>query len=373
VRSHLSEEEIQKYHTRALSPSELLELDEHMESCADCSSRLLPEDVFDARVTSLQNDLQSAEDEDHLEYEQIIGYLKNTLSKTDQEVAEKHLQSCSTCTAEAQDLAHFRRVMQKREKSRTFIRVAGIAAALVGIAIAARLFFQSSEPVAFVINDGQNQIAFNKEAHIIDKNLNIGTIEQQQLQSAFQGKGLAKPSALQDLQGKNGVLLSDEPTNKNFELLGPVATVVSTDRPTFRWKAAEGISDFSISIYDTNFNPVANSPITNQKQWTIETPLERGKVYLWIVSGHLGEKIIKAPVPPAPEAKFEVLSAGDFQKLNQHKLEYGQSHLLLGLYALQLGLIDDAGQEWSQLSKENPNSKEVKMLLESLEKIRHPK
>jgi hypothetical protein len=375
VKSHLSEEEINKYQNHSLSPSELLELDEHMENCTDCATRLMNPSMIDSRTASLQMHLQTAEDEDHLEYEELIGYLTQKLKPFDREIVEKHLQTCAACAADEQDLRKFRKVVDTRRSSQSFtLRFAAVAAAIIFVTIGAALYFLNqpkSKPIAFVIQDGPDQISFNKDGHLVNSNTKIGKDVEQQIQNAFEGKGLQKPPMLSELQGKKGVLLSGENPQKYFHLIEPVGTVVRSDHPTFRWDAQPGITDYTISIYDTQFHLAAQSPLLSQKEWTVDRSLERGKTYVWILSGHLADKTVKAPLPPEPEAKFKVLSSKDLEKLNQK--ETRDSHLLRGFNYLQYGLVDDASHEWLELSKDNPDSKEVTMLLESLQRIRQPK
>ena len=165
MKSHFSEDQIKNYHARKLTPSELLQMDEHMEQCTDCSTRLIQNSTVDCRVASLDHHLQEESEEDHLEYEQLIGYLEHTLDPSDREIVEAHLQSCASCLTEEQDLRSFRKVITDRRKRSAFIlQVAGIAAAIAVLVIAARVLLikPDAEPVAFMIHDGQYQIAFNE-------------------------------------------------------------------------------------------------------------------------------------------------------------------------------------------------------------------
>ena len=76
------------------------------------------------------------------------------------------------------------------------------------------------------------------------------------------------PEAMNDLKSKKGVLLSEDVPDAQLHVVQPLGTVIGTDRPTFRWKGPAEASGYTVSIYDTHFDLVAQSPMIDQKEWT---------------------------------------------------------------------------------------------------------
>jgi hypothetical protein len=82
-----------------------------------------------------------------------------------------------------------------------------------------------------------------------------------------------------------------------------------------------------------------------------------------------GEEI-KAPRPPAPQAKFRVLDQAKMQEIAQANKAYGSSHLTMGLLYVQAGLLDEAEQHFQALRKSNPDSALVRRLLNEVNRMR---
>jgi hypothetical protein len=123
-------------------------------------------------------------------------------------------------------------------------------------------------------------------------------------------------------------------------------------------------------VYDKNFKEIVASDLLKKTEWKSPTALRRGEIYNWVVTAYLSDKKVSSPVPPAPEARFKVLAADQYQELQQAKQNLAQSHLLSGLAYAQLGLLDESERELQQLVGENPDSKVAKNLLNRVQSIR---
>src|SRR5438270_6433144 len=83
---HLTQQQIEQYASRkaGTTASELLEIDEHLSGCAECRTKALtasglsPDSISIARADD--------EDADHLEQEQLVGYVDGTLGDVDKEI-----------------------------------------------------------------------------------------------------------------------------------------------------------------------------------------------------------------------------------------------------------------------------------------------
>ena len=63
-----------------------------------------------------------------------------------------------------------------------------------------------------------------------------------------------------------------------------------------------------VKVFDTNFREVVASPPLDGLTWQAADPLSRGEIYIWQVTAIRRGEEINSPVPPAPEARFRVLT-----------------------------------------------------------------
>src|SRR5688500_14793320 len=96
---HLSEQLIERYRRRVLSPVELLDVDDHMAACEMCRRRGGDEPRERAAARSLGADL-SATGMTHLDYERLAAYVEGELDPIDREIADSHLKLCDRCDSE---------------------------------------------------------------------------------------------------------------------------------------------------------------------------------------------------------------------------------------------------------------------------------
>ena len=156
---------------------------------------------------------------------------------------------------------------------------------------------------------------------------------------------------LRHLSGEQSGLRGNDDNPQRFGLLYPVRSVVTEDRPVFRWENLPGASSYRIYVLDANGNQVGQSEelLPTQTQWKAPAALRRGQIFSGVVSAVVdGAKII-SPLASAPEMKFAVLSAADFQELTS--LKESNSHLALGVFYARTGLLDQAEREFESLIK----------------------
>ena len=90
---------------------------------------------------------------------------------------------------------------------------------------------------------------------------------------------------------------------------------------------------------------------------------ETGVTYQWQVTADTPEGPVRAPAPPAPDARFRVIDAAAGKTLDRDLARAGSSKLLKGLLLAQAGVLDEAEQAFEALQAENPDSKRVADLL----------
>jgi len=76
-------------------------------------------------------------------------------------------------------------------------------------------------------------------------------------------------------------------------------------------------------------------------------------------------KEIVSPDASSPEMKFKVLSTSGLQQLT--RLKKTSSHLALGVFYAQKGMIADAEREFQMLVLKNPGSRSANKLLREIQ------
>jgi hypothetical protein len=174
------------------------------------------------------------------------------------------------------------------------------------------------------------------------------------LQLALTTHSLERAPILDRLISKRGVLLGPSAEAKGFELTSPMGTAVLADRPLFQWKAASGATQYVVAIFDENFDKVGESPAISATEWQPERALPRGRIYNWQVTATIGGKTEHAPTPPAPEARFQVVSQEIADGIETARHEHPANHVLLAALYAKAGAVMDAGKELDQLAASDP-------------------
>ena len=150
----------------------------------------------------------------------------------------------------------------------------------------------------------------------------------------------------------------------------PHNTVVSEDRPTFRWKGtSKAVVSYAVRIYDDQSKVIDQSDPLKQPMWNPSRTLPRGHTYTWdvLVTFDSGTTVLPQN---QPRPAFRVLSDREFARYQKLSADLRESHLALGTFYLQDGLLDEAQAEFDQLEKSNPASLEVRSLVRSVRQLR---
>jgi hypothetical protein len=352
ISAHLTTEQIARCRSRTLPPEELLAVDAHLSGCRECRDLLCREERAGVRLDSLRAGFTR-----HLEYDEIAGIVDGA-SVPD---AERHVEECAACRAEVEDLRQFRSELKAtprapvpmpgRERRRKMPALVGFAAALL-VALAVSQWMSrrpgSARPSA--------PVAAQQALPSVPA---LSPAEREAVQLALQSHKLERAPILDRLVSRRGVLLGAPAEPAGFDLLSPMGTAVMEDRPTLSWKPLPGTTRYAVSIFDENFNKVAESPALTSPSWQPEKPLPRGRIYNWQVSAKIRGRIVRAPVPPAPEARFEVVSAKTADQMETARREHPRDHLLLAVLYAGVGALDNAASELDLLSATDPATAEA--------------
>lgn len=103
---HLTDSEIEHFRLRAMTSVERRRLDAHVNVCEDCLQRIVNPTHSGLAFTSLREAFLPSADEEpfHLSSEELRRYVAEDLDEADRIVFESHLESCSRCNQEADDL-----------------------------------------------------------------------------------------------------------------------------------------------------------------------------------------------------------------------------------------------------------------------------
>ena len=144
---------------------------------------------------------------------------------------------------------------------------------------------------------------------------------------------------------------------RNEEMRGPVASapllrpagvIIETTDPRFSWPAVAG-AQYQVAIYAGD-RTLAESPRLEQNEWT-SPDLQRGVTYTWDVRVYPpngGESIV--PAPPAPAARFRIVTDAQESDLESARARFPNDHLLLGLLYARAGIRDRSVEELRQSS-----------------------
>jgi hypothetical protein len=192
--------------------------------------------------------------------------------------------------------------------------------------------------------------------------------QQAAIQLALSSHSLERAGILERLISKRGVLLGAPGEQKSFAINAPMGTVVLNDHPVFRWEEVAGAGKYVVAVFDDSFQKVVESPPLTAPECTPEKPLARGRIYNWQVTAHVGERTLRSPVPPAPEARFQVAGIDETTQVENLRRDHPGNHLLLAVMLARTGALDEASRELDALAATDAAT--AQSLRESLKSIR---
>jgi len=166
--------------------------------------------------------------------------------------------------------------------------------------------------------------------------------------------------------------LRSDDTEQTIELKSPINTLIKTNRPFFSWTAKESFDKYIVNLYNSKglvwSKKVSGSSMEYPEN---EKDLEFGESYFWNVEG---ETLIEND--KSANHKFSVLSLEKSKEvkeqealiMNAFKDEPGSSnlHSVLGAYYTDLGLLQDAINEFQAISEINKDATLPHEILSSL-------
>ena len=380
---HLTEEQLSSYTNRTLSAAELLWVDDHLNECAACQENLssvLQAWGGDKAVNSTAWELAADWGEDHLNFTQLAAYVDQQLDEVEQEIVLSHLQVCTVCQEEIEDLRSFKQTLSTPNLAYSIVATASdvapfprwenILSALratrwwaipaisaASLALLALWFLGRQTPAPIVVQDTAPSTTPSVAATLAPINSTSPTpkpsavspassAEEQIVQTALTKGRLEIPLAAKTLRGRSGNLMGDKSNESAFAILAPQGVMIESDHPVLQWTPLADAKQYVVTITDQQDNIIAQSPALTATQWTVATKLQRGQTYLWqVVATAANGKDFSTPPPSAPEASFMILSTDAFTTVARARVHYVDSPLALGIIYARVGLLAQAELE----------------------------
>ncbi len=415
---HPTKAELNDYRDRVLAPAVFLDVHQHVTTCPRCSAQCNSSEDLARDLQDLNSALLYAPDDTpyHLSAAEVSAYAQGTLAEIDLEIAESHLETCSTCLGEVQRQAENERVLATNVKRVAFRprallsrrqpwRVAAVVllgAMLIFLTVMllrSRLgqnkqqavdpnnmsspgsspaqVVQGPSPVepmsdgqlVLVLNDGNQKVTLDQQGTLAGLEELPSTVKQK-IQTVLQTGKLEAPPALAQLRSRPGNQRGDSGNGLPFRLIAPLRQMARSDHPTFRWQALAGAQSYTVTVTDADLNEIETSPPLSTTEWRITKQLKEGEIYSWQVTALKDGARITSPVLPAPQAKFKVIDRETAKMLDQAQLAYPNSHLTLGVLYAEAGLLDEAEQELKALAADNPDARITVKLLQQINALR---
>lgn len=338
---------------------------------------------------------------DHLTPEQLDQYRRGTAAPDDLLAFDDHLAQCEQCREALEKLvspmalttwaAGLARYDQKKEEqqvpgepvvtvkapvqaptARHWPRLFWIPALAAALVLAVVLWkrpsasLQSASTPAFTaeLRDAGGVVGLDASG-VLHAPAGVAEADQALLAEALKTKALAVVGIPVDLTAPPGTLLGTFKPDE-FAPLAPLSIMVYSDRPEFTWQGLKGAQTYEVQVFDSDFKEVDSSGKIRETHWTPVQALPRGALYQWQVIAYRANDSVRTPTPPAPDARFRVLNAEMFGKIEAARA--GSAHLLAAILLAKAGMKDEARKELDALAAENPDSAVAREMIASLDR-----
>lgn len=383
----------------------------HVHECRSCYQNFLAEMQNRFPITIDLDDLAGLRDW-HPGTEELAVYLDAHTDELDSDCIGLHLEECGLCRETLRSRSHQRKYSRSHHSrgnrqtpvwkryhpgiqhlSSNRLRIAGIAVLVTLVAITLWAVLGPTRPTAEVAevppqeaapskgpsseqppptpaagskNDpSTGWLAARKMAGLPKRGEHQPELRRDELEAALIAKELAMPSSIERLDRTPAVVIrGNRVPTESFSIISPFATLVGTDRPTFRWTALTGAESYRVSVFDDALHLVSTSGRLTETDWMMRDQLKAGRVYTWTVTALKNGKEIAAPPAPA-RAEFKVLAKSELAKLGS-RIKVEDSKAGRGVAYAKAGLLDDAEREFHSHLASHPDDQRVRELLQTV-------
>lgn len=408
---------MEEFCARTLSAEEFGAVAAHMARCETCLQTF--REVFRRRRNYASFALDLSPEywfkDDHLESGQVAAYVDDGLDEIEREMADVHLEICARCREDVSSFIEDRERPALGERINvaprgpgarwewlsglitnwkpafavTVFVTFGIAALTLVFVKRGGVDYRRDDPTATAspsptlnvaaspsppaVNDVVVSLNDKGREVLLDSSGQVTGIAgippriELAIKEVLLAKGVGKPRVLTRLDGVLAKLRAGETGKMPFKLLSPAGVVIAESRPTFRWAALDGATGYRVFIADLKGREaVVSEPLSaNVSEWTPTKPLKRGRIYSWAVTATVNGKEVTSPGASGPEVKFKILEEEKARELRLLK-KGRRSHLALGVYYANAGMVAEAEREFQALANENPSSPIATKLLRTV-------
>ena len=353
--------------------------------------------------------------QEHLDYDQLSGYVDGTLGEEERESVSAHIEDCQECLTDIQEMtalkAQIDREAQapigadKRNSLAMFARMPGyrLAFGLASVVVifgvtfwiyahhmqlriaqlqSANIRFEGENTLlrrnikemaaqvpagaSVSLKDGDRNVRLDEQGELRGLDVHLAALQTEIKEALWTGRPSLPPSPVTSL-GKVESLRGIDPHEKRFEVISPAGTAVEDTRPAFSWQPIAGTASYTVLMKDLSTGQDMESPPVVKTTWRPVEPLIRGHQYAWMVEARIDGHIVRAPSTDKPYAAFRVLDAQQVQEVDLARKAWGTSHLVMGLTYAKAGLTYEAEKEFNELAAANPESFTARSLLVSVQ------
>jgi hypothetical protein len=321
----------------------------------------------------LRRDLAAAEN-DGPGSDEVAAYVDGLLDADDRALFEERLSADPALQDEVRDLRALRDLLRRET------RVGRRRAAWTGLAVAAGLGaillwrgalqpagpnqVDRSAPAAPVLTlRDANRVLTLRADGSFDGWPGLRAEDRKAVVAALREGRLPQPAALEALRGVRSTLMGGGATAR-LRVLEPVATFVRSQRPAFRWTRFPGAQGYELVVLGEDLAAVATVRVSGATEAVLDSPLERGRTYVWQVAAVTPGGRVVAPAPPEPEARFRVLGAAEFTALEGELAGAEGADVVSGVLLARAGVRSEAELRLARAAAANPGSAELGRLLE---------
>lgn len=371
--AHVTDADIERFWRKILPAGALVPFSDHVDTCADCRRRVFRPRDLETTLVTLELGLDS--EAQHVPESDVHAFVDGQLDPARRRQISTHLDLCASCAAEVRDLQQWAAEDRKLQASAAApvsrsVRPAwwygGLAAAAVLMLalVVPGLLRTRSTQTDDDVRDSNGALTADT-ARALAATHGLSPDEAERVRGVLSTGQLSFPSYMPDLIGRRGVLLGDAEA-LGFGVVAPVGTTVMDDRPLLRWTSAGASATYVVTVQDQTTSATISSRPLSSLEWRPESPLARGRIYVWQVAASVDGQEVVAPRPPDPPAKIFVLSATDAAAVAQAPA----SHLVRGIVFAQFGLLDDAERAFATLPAQSPGADLAQRFSQQLKKLR---
>ena len=218
-------------------------------------------------------------------------------------------------------------------------------------------------PVVAQLRDGSGTLQLDSNG-ALHSPFAMDAAGQMALTQALKSRSLPLAAIPSELAAAPGTLLGPSKPDE-FSPLAPLSITVYSDRPEFRWQGLPGALTYELQIFDSEFHEVDSSGKIRTTEWTPVKPLARGALYQWQIIAYRANDSVRTPTPPSADARFRVLNAESFQKIEAARAM--REHFLAAVLFAKAGMKDEARKEMDVVAVLNPGSDLIKDITTALD------